>query len=422
MVDVVLGLQWGDEGKGKIADYLTPQYDIVCRFQGGPNAGHSLEFNGEKHVLNTIPSGIFHEGIINLIGNGVVIDPVKLIAEIRRVEAAGIDVQANLLISRKAHLILPTHRLLDEAYENAKGATRIGSTLRGIGPAYKEKIGRSNLRLGDIDDTQFEARYHAICKFHHQTISSLGLESFDLDALNAEFFAAVELLRAYKRIDSEYWLNEQLIAGKRILAEGAQGSMLDIDFGTYPYVTSSNTVSGGACSGLGLAPRHIGRVMGIFKAYCTRVGSGPFPTELHDETGELLRKNGREFGATTGRPRRCGWIDLAALRYAIMLSGVTDLIMMKSDVLSGMDTIRAGIAYSTAGVVSEQVPFDLTDPRIEPVYRDFPGWHEDITRCTGIDQLPATLRSYVSFLEQSLALPLQIISVGPSREQTIIRN
>jgi adenylosuccinate synthase len=421
MVDVLLGLQWGDEGKGKIADYLTPGYNIVSRFQGGPNAGHSLEFNGEKHVLNTLPSGIFHPGITNLIGNGVVIDPVKLVAEIGRVEAAGADVRSSLLISRKAHLILPTHRLLDEAHENAKGQSRIGSTLRGIGPAYRDKTGRNGLRIGDMDAPDFEKRYKEICEGHLQLIEFLGLSGFDLDALHAEFFASIEKLRPYRRVNSEYWLNDQIAAGKKILAEGAQGSMLDVDFGTYPYVTSSNTISGGACIGLGIAPRHIRKVSGIFKAYCTRVGSGPFPTELHDATGEALREKGREFGATTGRPRRCGWIDLVALKYAIMLSGVTELIMMKSDVLSGMESIHAGTGYRLHGSETSEVPFGICEEGLEPVYKTFPGWDEDITRVTDFTALPSTLQHYISFVETELGLPLKVISVGPSREQTIIR-
>ncbi len=421
MVDVLLGLQWGDEGKGKIADFLTPQYDVVCRFQGGPNAGHSLEFHGQKHVLNTIPSGIFHPGIQNLIGNGVVIDPVKLLTEISRVEAAGVDVAASLLISKKAHLILPTHRLLDQALENAKGATRIGSTLRGIGPAYKDKTGRTGLRIGDVTLPGFEQRYHAVAAFHKQNIEYLGLTDFDLDAMNAEFFAAVDGLRRFTQVDSEYWLHEQILAGRKILAEGAQGSMLDVDFGTYPYVTSSNTISGGACIGLGIAPRYIGKVSGIFKAYCTRVGEGPFPTELLDDTGEWLRKHGNEYGATTGRPRRCGWIDLVALKYAIMLSGVNELIMMKSDVLSSMSEIKAGIGYEDVDGTTDQIPFGIAQKDIKPVYQTFEGWQEDITTARNVETLPATLQTYVQFLEQFFRIKLRIISVGPSREQTIIQ-
>ncbi|MEY3983666.1 MAG: hypothetical protein RL160_1225 [Bacteroidota bacterium] len=421
MVDVLLGLQWGDEGKGKIADFLTPQYDIVCRFQGGPNAGHSLEFNGQKHVLNTIPSGIFHPGIENLIGNGVVIDPVKLLAEIARVEQAGVDVAASLRISRKAHIILPTHRLLDQALENAQGATRIGSTLRGIGPAYKDKTGRTGLRMGDINAADFEQRYHAVTSFHIKNILALGLDYFDLDAMNMEFFAAIDGLRRFTQVDSEYWLHEHILAGRKILAEGAQGSMLDVDFGTYPYVTSSNTISGGACIGLGIAPRYIGKVSGIFKAYCTRVGEGPFPTELHDETGEWLRRQGKEFGATTGRPRRCGWIDLVALKYAIMLSGVSELIMMKSDVLSSMSVIQAGIGYRDAQGTSDRIPFGINQKDLVPVYQEFEGWDEDITGARSVDALPAALQNYVQFLEQYFQLNLRIISVGPSREQTVIR-
>ena len=329
--------------------------------------------------------------------------------------------RSSLLISRKAHLILPTHRLLDEAHENAKGLSRIGSTLRGIGPAYRDKTGRNGLRIGDMDAPDFEKRYKEICEGHLQLIEFLGLSGFDLDALHAEFFASIEKLRPYRRVNSEYWLNDQIAAGKKILAEGAQGSMLDVDFGTYPYVTSSNTISGGACIGLGIAPRHIRKVSGIFKAYCTRVGSGPFPTELHDATGEALREKGREFGATTGRPRRCGWIDLVALKYAIMLSGVTELIMMKSDVLSGMESIHAGTGYRLHGSETSEVPFGICEEGLEPVYKTFRGWDEDITRVTDFTALPATLQQYIAFVESELGLPLKVISVGPSREQTIIR-
>lgn len=418
-IDIVLGLQWGDEGKGKIADFLTPQYDIVARFQGGPNAGHSLKFNGTTHVLNTIPSGIFHSGCTNIIGNGVVVDPVRIKAEIERVQEAGAPVKTNLIFSRKAHLILPTHRLLDAASEHAKGDSKIGSTLRGIGPTYRDKIGRNGLRIGDITSSDFIAKYNKIKTEHLGIISFLGYNDFDLESLEKEFFEACEFLKTYRTDDTEYLINDY-IKSKKILAEGAQGSMLDIDFGSYPYVTSSNTISGGASNGLGFAPQHIGKVYGIFKAYCTRVGSGPFPTELHDETGEELRKKGHEFGATTGRPRRCGWLDLVALRYAIMLSGVNYLIMMKSDVLSGFDEIKVCIGYMVNGVLTDQVPYDLCSMKAEPVYKTFKGWHEDLTVCRTKDALPASFKAYIEFLETTLGMPINIISVGPDREQTIL--
>jgi adenylosuccinate synthase len=418
-IDVVLGLQWGDEGKGKIADFLTPQYHIIARFQGGPNAGHSLKFNGQTHVLNTIPSGIFHSESTNIIGNGVVVDPVRIREEILRVEAAGANVKGNLVFSRKAHIILPTHRLLDAASEHAKGEAKIGSTLRGIGPTYRDKIGRNGLRIGDIYTDNFKERYYNIQKEHLKWVEFLGYNDFDIQSLDNAFFEACEFLKSYKTADTEYLLNHA-VGQSKILAEGAQGSMLDIDFGSYPFVTSSNTISGGVCNGLGIAPQHIGNVFGIFKAYCTRVGSGPFPTELLDETGESLRQKGNEFGATTGRPRRCGWLDLVALKYAIMLSGVNRLIMMKSDVLSGFEEIKVCTAYKVNGQITEEVPYDLCNASVEPVYQTFKGWSADLSICRKQAELPSEFAAYVQFLEQTLNMPIHIISVGPDREQTII--
>ncbi len=418
-VDVVLGLQWGDEGKGKIADFLTPQYNVIARFQGGPNAGHSLKFNGQTHVLNTIPSGIFHSGSLNIIGNGVVVDPVRIKAEIERVEAAGADVKKHLVFSRKAHVILPTHRLLDAASEHAKGAAKIGSTLRGIGPTYRDKIGRNGIRIGDIVHPDFKNKYQAIKDEHLKLIDFLGYSDFDINTLETEFYEACEFLKGFTFVDTEYLVNEKMKTEK-ILAEGAQGSMLDIDFGSYPFVTSSNTISGGVCNGLGIAPQHIGRVHGIFKAYCTRVGSGPFPTELNDEVGEELRKKGNEFGATTGRPRRCGWMDLVALKYAIMLSGVDYLIMMKSDVLSGFEEVKVCTGYKVNGEISTHIPYDLCNETVEPVYQSFKGWTEDLTICRKKSELPANFKTYIDFLESELGMPIHIISVGPDREQTIV--
>jgi adenylosuccinate synthase len=417
-IDVVLGLQWGDEGKGKIADFLTPNYNIIARFQGGPNAGHSLKFNGQTHVLNTIPSGIFHSDCINIIGNGVVVDPVRIQAEIERVQDAGADVKKNLIFSRKAHLILPTHRLLDAASESAKGEAKIGSTLRGIGPTYRDKIGRNGLRAGDMFSIDFNKKYNSIKEGHLKLIEFLGFTDFDLETLEKEFFEACEFLKTYQFDNTEYLINNHLPKSK-ILAEGAQGSMLDIDFGSYPFVTSSNTISGGVCNGLGIAPQNIGNVYGIFKAYCTRVGSGPFPTELIDSTGDNLRKKGHEFGATTGRPRRCGWLDLVALKYAIMLSGVNYLIMMKSDVLSGFEEINVCTAYKVNGEISTEIPYDLCADNIEPIYTSFKGWHEDLTICRNKSELPENFNAYLQFLENELGMPIKIISVGPDREQTI---
>jgi len=420
MVDVLLGLQWGDEGKGKIADYLTPKYDVVARFQGGPNAGHSLEFNGMKHVLNTIPSGIFHDGCVNIIGNGVVIDPVLFMAEIDRTAAAGANVKENLRISYKAHIIMPTHKILDAASEWSKGDQKIGSTLRGIGPTYREKIGRGGLRVGELFDPNFEKNYHEKKKRSLQIVETFGFTDFDLPAMEEEFFTAVERLREYQFVNSEYLVNEHITNGSDILAEGAQGSMLDIDFGSYPFVTSSNTTVGGVSTGLGIAPKHINRVKGIFKAYCTRVGSGPFPSELHGEMGEHIRTVGNEFGATTGRPRRTGWLDLVALKYAIMLSGVDELCMMKADCLSGIDEVMVGTSYKGDLIETDQVPFDLNADNFKSVYEAHPGWHEDITQCKTHDSLPATFQNYISDIERQINTPISIISVGPGRDQTIV--
>jgi adenylosuccinate synthase len=420
MIDVILGLQWGDEGKGKVADFLTPNYDIVARFQGGPNAGHSLAFNGKKVVLNTIPSGIFHNNCLNIIGNGVVVDPVRIKDEIARVEVTGGNPIQNLVFSRKATLILPTHRILDAASETSKGAEKIGSTLRGIGPAYRDKVGRSALRIGDIFSNDFEHNYDKIKKIHLEQISFFNYSDFDLETLEKEFFEAVNYLKQFKFDDSEYVINEETQKGKKILAEGAQGSMLDIDFGSYPYVTSSNTTAGGVCTGLGIAPSKINNVSGIFKAYCTRVGSGPFPTELEDETGEHLRQKGFEFGATTGRPRRCGWLDLVALKYAIMLSGVNKLIMMKSDVLSGMEQIKVCVAYEYDGIVSEKVPANLCSTKVNPIYKTFAGWKEDISKARKISDLPENFLQYLKFVENYTGVKVVLISVGPDREETIL--
>jgi adenylosuccinate synthase len=418
MIDVVLGLQWGDEGKGKIVDVLTPQYDIVARFQGGPNAGHSLEFNGQKHVLNTIPSGIFHPHCINIIGNGVVIDPVTLKREIEKIISSGVDPKQNLYISQKAHIILPTHRLVDAASEAHKGEHKIGSTLRGISPAYQDKIGRSGIRMGDILSTSFMSKYQSVV-LHHKTLLDRFNYEYNLYEYEPSFFEAIEYLRQFKIINSEYLIADMLKKGKKILAEGAQGTLLDIDFGSYPYVTSSNTITGGVCNGLGVAPQHIQKVYGIFKAYCTRVGSGPFPTEQENDTGEKLRALGFEFGATTGRPRRTGWLDLPALKYAIMLNGVTDLICTKSDVLSGFETIPVCYAYQYDGQTTEQLPYDLTDTLIEPLYKNFNGWKEELTHIRQYNDLPDTFRQYMNYVIEKVGIQPSMISVGPDREQTI---
>ncbi|SCM59211.1 adenylosuccinate synthase [Petrimonas mucosa] len=417
-VDVILGLQWGDEGKGKVVDVLTPNYDIVARFQGGPNAGHTLEFENQKYILRSIPSGIFQPGKVNIIGNGVVLDPALFKAEIEALEASGHPLTDRLFISRKAHLILPTHRLLDEAMEKAKGDSKIGTTGKGIGPTYTDKVSRNGLRVGDLFDN-FEEKYKKATARHIEMLAQYNFE-YDLEKVESEWFAGVEKLKSFRVIDSEHFLNKSLASEKRVLAEGAQGSMLDIDFGSYPFVTSSSTVCAGACTGLGIAPQKIGEVYGIFKAYCTRVGSGPFPTELFDETGQQMRDLGREYGSVTGRPRRCGWIDLVALRYTVMLNGVTRLVMMKSDVLDSFETIKVCVAYNVDGEETEDLPFDITG-KIEPVYAELPGWKTDMTNVQSEDEFPEEFNAYLSFLEEELGVPIAIVSVGPNRAQTIIR-
>ncbi|WP_352421116.1 adenylosuccinate synthase [Proteiniphilum sp.] len=417
-VDVLLGLQWGDEGKGKVVDVLTPQYEVVARFQGGPNAGHTLEFEGEKYVLKSIPSGIFQEGKINIIGNGVVIDPALFKLEVEGLEASGHSLTDRLFISKKAHLILPTHRLLDAASEKAMGDAKIGTTGRGIGPAYTDKVGRHGLRVGDLFHN-FEEKYRNAVLRHKELLDHYQFE-YDLSALEKQWFEGIEKMKEFTIIDSEHFINKHLDTGGSVLAEGAQGSMLDIDFGSYPFVTSSNTICAGACSGMGVAPGRIGEVYGIFKAYCTRVGSGPFPTELFDSDGQLLRDNGNEYGSVTGRPRRCGWIDLVALRYTIMLNGVTKLVMMKSDVLDSFETIKACVAYRVNGEETEDLPYDISEG-IEPVYVELPGWQTDMTKMQSEDEFPEEFNNYLSFLETELEVPVAIVSVGPDRAQTIIR-
>lgn len=418
-LDVLLGLQWGDEGKGKIVDALARDYGAVARFQGGPNAGHSLEFDGKKFVLHTIPSGIFRSDVVNIIGSGVVIDPIVFSEEVDKLLAGGYNFHGNISISRKAHLILPSHKALDAASEAAKGKSRIGSTLKGIGPAYMDKTGRNGLRVGDIELYDFRERYEAL-KAKHQGILRQYEGEFPFEQYEEAWFAGVEKLREYHLVDSEQRVNEILDSGVSFLAEGAQGTLLDIDFGSYPFVTSSTTVCAGACIGLGVAPTRVGNVYGIFKAYCTRVGAGPFPTELHGELGQRMQKAGNEFGATTGRARRCGWLDLVALRYAVMLNGVTHLIMTKSDVLSGFETIRVATAYRINGQLVETMPYTL-DVNPEPVYRDFPGWSGDITGVRHFNELPHSLKEYIAFIEQAVGVPIAIVSVGPDREETIRR-
>jgi adenylosuccinate synthase len=420
-VDVLLGLQWGDEGKGKIVDVLTPQYDIIARFQGGPNAGHTLEFEGIKHVLHTIPSGIFREGVLNLIGNGVVIDPVIFKTEVDKLAPFKINVKERLVISRKAHLILPSHRLLDAASEQAKGKQKIGSTLKGIGPTYMDKTGRNGLRLGDIFSPDFDKKYRILLEKHKGILKHYVGFEYDLAALEGPWMEGIELLRSLTPVDSEHFLNKALKDGKKILAEGAQGTLLDVDFGTYPFVTSSNTITAGTCTGLGVSPRSIGEVIGIFKAYCTRVGSGPFPTELFDEDGATIAKEGHEFGATTGRPRRCGWIDLPALKYAIMINGVTELSMMKSDVLSVFDEIKVCTHYIINGEKIDYLPYDIVDVEITPVYETLKCWREDLTQLSSYDDAPAELKAYVEYLERHLETPITTVSVGPDRKQTLNR-
>lgn len=419
-VDVLLGLQWGDEGKGKVVDVLTPKYNVIARFQGGPNAGHTLEFDGIKHVLHTIPSGIFHKDKANVVGNGVVIDPVIFKKEIDALIAMGVDVKKSLQISRKAHLILPTHRMLDAASEQAKGNQKIGSTLKGIGPTYMDKTGRNGLRVGDIESAEFQNKYETLKGKHDDLLSRYAFE-YDVTEMESAWFEGIELLRSLTLIDSEHFINNASKNNQSILAEGAQGTLLDIDFGSYPFVTSSNTITAGACTGLGIAPNNIGEVYGIFKAYCTRVGSGPFPTELFDETGEELRKVGHEFGATTGRPRRCGWIDLPALKYAIMINGVTQLIMTKADVLSNFEIIKVCTHYSYKGESIDFLPYDVLDEDIKPIYKELKGWSEDLTGLASIEEIPAALNEYIEFLEKELETPITIVSVGPDRNQTLMR-
>ncbi|MEI7597021.1 MAG: adenylosuccinate synthase [Bacteroidota bacterium] len=420
-VDVLLGLQWGDEGKGKIVDVLTPKYDVISRFQGGPNAGHTLEFNGIKHVLHLIPSGIFHDTAKNIIGNGVVVDPAILMEEISVLDKMGVDVKSRLLLSKKAHLILPTHKLLDAAREEAKGKSKIGSTLKGIGPTYTDKIGRDGIRIGDIFCDNFSDKYQALKAKHIQLLNFYNFTKIEqLAELEDKWLNSIEKLKQFECVDSEYYINNKISENKKILAEGAQGSLLDVDFGSYPFVTSSNTICAGACTGLGIAPSKIGKVFGIFKAYCTRVGSGPFPTELLDEVGEKLRKNGNEFGSTTGRPRRCGWLDLPSLKYSIMINGVTDLIMTKADVLSDFANIPVCTSYKCNGIETNEIPFDI-DCDITPVFTNLKGWNEDLTSVKDLSKLPAELMDYVKFIEEYVNVPVTIISVGPDRTQTLIR-
>lgn len=425
-VDVLLGLQWGDEGKGKVVDVLTPRYDAVARFQGGPNAGHTLEFEGRKYVLRSIPSGVFQHGQVNIIGNGVVLDPILFAEEARSLEESGVDLKSILRISKKAHLILPTHRLLDAANEAVKADGKIGTTGKGIGPTYTDKISRNGLRLGDALCENFNDRYMAARNRHLGMLAALNYQpdALALAENEAKWMEAIEYMKEFQIVDSEYLINSLLDAGNSILCEGAQGTMLDVDFGSYPFVTSSNTICAGACSGLGVAPNKIGKVFGIFKAYCTRVGSGPFPTELHDETGRKIRDLGHEYGAVTGRERRCGWIDLVALRYAIMLNGVTELIMMKSDVLDTFDTVKACVAYrdKTTGQETDRLPFDLDDAEdLEPVYVELTGWKTDMTAMKSEKEFPAAFVDYIKFLEKELGTPISIVSIGPDREQTIER-
>ena len=421
-VNLLLGLQWGDEGKGKIVDVLTRNYDIIARFQGGPNAGHTLIFDGYKHVLHTIPSGIFHETAVNVVGNGVVIDPVIFKNELDNLSQFNIDFKSKLLISRKAHLILPTHRLLDAASEKAKGKNKIGSTLKGIGPTYMDKTGRNGLRVGDLEMSDWQERYEKLTKKHLKMIEFYGVElDFNLKELQDNFEKGIERLKQLTFIDSEEYLNNAMQNGKTILAEGAQGSLLDVDFGTYPFVTSSTTTAAGACTGLGVAPNKIGEVFGIFKAYVTRVGSGPFPTELFDEDGAKMAKVGHEFGATTGRPRRCGWLDIVALKYAVQVNGVTQLMMMKGDVLSGFDTLKVCTSYNYNDDEISHFPYNIEPENVTPIYSEFKGWSEDLTSMTSAAELPKNILDYIAFIEKEVGVPIKIVSVGPDRKQTIIR-
>ncbi len=419
MVDVILGLQWGDEGKGKIVDYFAPQYDVIARFQGGPNAGHTLYVNGQKVVLHQIPSGIFHEDKINLIGNGVVLDAVTLMKECATVQAMGVDYKKNLFISERTHLILPTHRALDKASELAKGNDKIGSTLKGIGPAYMDKTGRNGLRVGDLLNENFASLYKTIRAKHQQLLDNYAFTE-DISEWEQEFFAAIEQLKTFNIVNGEYFINEKIKTGNKILAEGAQGSMLDVDFGTFPFVTSSNTISAGVCTGLGISPKTINNIYGVSKAYCTRVGSGPFPTELHDETGEAIRKAGNEFGSTTGRPRRCGWIDLVALQFACMVNGVTSIIMTKADILDHFDELKVCTGYSIDGKSTSQVPFQMNHVSIEPEYKNFKGWKTDISTLQSYADIPEPMKAYVAFINECLHVPIQYISNGPGREQLLV--
>lgn len=414
-VNVVLGMQWGDEGKGKIVDFLTPKYEAVARFQGGPNAGHSLYFGDQSFVLHTVPSGIFREGTTNIIGNGVVIDPVILMEEIHAIEKMNVDVKSRLQIAKRANLILPTHRMLDASFEKKKGDKKVGTTGKGIGPTYTDKIARNGLRVGDIMREDFMERYQALRAAHKEQLGSIDLPD------DSAWLEAIEQMKQFPIVDNEIIVNQMIKEDKGILAEGAQGSLLDIDFGTYPFVTSSNTLCAGACTGLGIAPAHIGEVYGIFKAYCTRVGEGPFPTELFDETGEELRKVGHEFGATTGRPRRCGWLDLVALKYTVMLNGTTSLIMMKSDVLNDFDTIKVCVGYELNGERIDYFPFEADADNIKPIYKSFPGWKCDVSVCRTYDELPTELKDYIAYIEQETGVSIDIISVGPDRSETIMR-
>jgi adenylosuccinate synthase len=418
-LDVLLGLQWGDEGKGKIVDVLASKYNVIARFQGGPNAGHSLEFNEVKHVLHTIPSGVFRPETINIIGNGVVIDPVIFMEEIKELLEMNVDIKKNLYISKRAHLILPSHRILDAASEAAKGKTKIGSTLKGIGPTYMDKTGRNGLRIGDIINPGFKEKYDFLTNKHKELLKMYNFD-YTIEEYEAEWFKGIELIKSFKIIESEHVINKYLDENKLVLAEGAQGTLLDIDFGSYPFVTSSNTICAGACTGLGVAPNKIGNVIGIFKAYCTRVGSGPFPTELDNAEGESLRKQGHEFGATTGRPRRCGWLDLPALKYAVMLNGITELVITKADVLTGFETIHVCTHYALNGQEIEYLPYEINEP-IEPVYKEFKGWKEDISKIKSFNDLPQEFKDYLRYIELEVGVPVKVISVGPNRDETIIR-
>lgn len=418
-IDILLGLQWGDEGKGKIVDAFSPLYDVIARFQGGPNAGHSIEFNNVKHVLHLIPSGIFHPDKLNIIGNGVVLDPAVFKKEIEELGPPVEELSKRLLVSKKAHLILPTHRILDAAYEYSLGNTKIGSTLKGIGPAYTDKAGRNGLRVGDVLRNDFKDLYREHLNHHLKILKNYDF-NYNLDDYEKGWFEGIEMLKRFRLVNSEYLINEMIVSKKKVLAEGAQGTLLDVDFGSYPFVTSSNTISAGACTGLGISPRQIGEIFGIFKAYCTRVGSGPFPTELNDDTGERIRKTGCEFGATTGRPRRCGWLDLPALKYSIMINGVTQLIMTKADILSGFKSVKVCTAYLLNGKECTEIPFE-NDVVLKPIYKEVPGWEEDISEIRNYNKLPQYLKNYINFIEEQTGIPLTLVSVGPDREQTVLR-